>query len=550
MLILAGCQSDTSLKQKKELENDSRIFIDITEKSKLNFVHDPGVDGSYFMPESLGSGCALFDYDNDGDLDVLLLNAGSHNKGAGAGGTPALHRQERDGTFTNVTESAGLTETGYGMGAAVGDIDNDGNLDLFITTYGPEVLYRNNGNGTFTDITKQAGTSDDEWSTSAMFLDYDRDGFLDLYATNYLQYDPNVHCSDKAGRPEYCGPKIFSGVSDRLYHNNRNATFTDVSVKSGIASVPMKGLGIVSGDFNNDSYPDIYAANDGEPNLLWINQKDGTFQDHAVALGAAVNGLGQPEGSMGVAAGDADEDGDLDLFMTVLHDEKIQFFRNERELGFVDDSLASGLAGPSAPFTGFGAGFFDYDNDGDLDVAVVNGRIERGPLLIQKDAPDYWDHYSEPNMLFENVAGRYRDVSKYAGNFGSDLKTSRGLAFGDVDNDGDIDLLVTNTGAGAQLFRNDVSAKGHWLIVRAIDGALKRDAIGAVITVDAGGKKIVRIAQPGYSYLSSNDPRVHFGLGVATSVDRILIRWPDGKQEVFPATRADQFITLTKGSGK
>lgn len=500
------------------------------------------------MPESLGSGAALFDYNNDGSLDVYLVNAGPHNN-VNNSVRDQLFEQQRDGKFLDVTEKAGLGDPGYGLGVATGDIDNDGDQDLYATNFGHDKLYLNNGDRTFKDVTNQAGITNSGWSASVIFLDYDLDGYLDIYVARYLDYNPANRCTDKAGRPEYCGPKGFSGLPDVLYHNNRNATFTDVSVSSGIAASALKGLGVVSADFNNDDYPDIYVANDGEQNHLWINQKDGTFRDRAIELGAAVNALGEPEASMGLTFGDIDADGDPDLFMTHLRDEKNTLYRNLGELGFQDDSWSTGLAGPSIPFTGFGTGFFDFDNDGDLDVAVANGRIARGPLLIRKKMPDYWDPYAETNLLFQNDGtGKFQDVSNQAGSFCSNVENGRGLAFGDIDNDGDIDLLANNGGGSARLYRNE--ARGHWLLVRAIDPAIKRDAIGARITVHVAGKRIVRFLAPGYSYLCSNDPRVHFGLGSATKIEKIEVRWPGGKTEVFPAAYTDQLLTLRKGHAK
>ena len=527
---------------------ETGFFTEITQQSNLQFIHNPGVDGSYFMPESLGSGAALFDYNNDGRLDIYLVNAGPHNK-PDASVTDQLFQQQTDGKFIDVTKAAGVGDPGYGLGVAAGDIDNDGNLDLYITNYGNDTLYRNNGNGTFSNITAQAGITNSGWSASVIFLDYDLDGFLDIYVAKYLDYKSATRCTDRAGRPEYCGPQGFQGLPDVLYHNNGNSTFTDVSVPSGIASSSLRGLGVVSVDFNDDRYPDIYVANDGDANHLWINQKDGTFRDQAVELGAAVNALGQPEASMGIAAGDMDADTDQDLFMTHLRDEKDTLYRNHGVIGFQDDSWATGIAAVSIPFTGFGAGFFDFDNDTDLDIALVNGRIARGPLLIRNKSADYWDAYAEPNLLHENDGtGKFTNASDKAGTFCSNIENSRGLAFGDIDNDGDVDLLVTTCGGPARIYRNEINSKNHWLMIRAIDD--KRDAIGARITVEVAGKRIVRFVAPGYSYLCSNDPRVHFGLGSRAKFDRIEVQWPGGPAEVFSAGKADQILTLTKGHGK
>jgi hypothetical protein len=540
-VFFVGCNSSNS--------GPSGFFTEITKKSGLNFVHDPALDGTYYFPEVMGAGGGFLDYDNDGDLDIYLVNGQRHGSNQGPLLKNRLFRQDKPGKFSDVTDQAfGSAKTGYGMGIAIGDIDNDGDVDLYVTNFGSDQLFRNNGNGTFTDITKEAGINTSGWGTSATFLDFDRDGFLDLYVATYVRFDPEIVCTDKAGRKDYCSPVSYRSETDRLYRNNGNGTFTDVSARSGIGLVSWKGLGVLAADFNQDLYPDIYVANDREPANLWVNQRDGTFQDLALVLGAAVNALGQPEAGMGVTSGDADGDGDLDLFKTHFRDETNTFYRHMGELGFQDDTAESNLGPPSLPYTGFGTGFFDYDQDGDLDLAVVNGRVTRGPLLIQKEKPDFWDDYSEPNLLFENDGtGHFKNVSNLAGPFTSEIESSRGLAFGDIDNDGDIDLLVTNDGGQARLFRNDLKPKGNWLSIRA--KAWNRDANGAVVIATFSGKHLKRMVQPGYSYLSSNDPRVHFGLGESTSVDEISVEWPDGKIEKFPGVKANQFITLEKGKG-
>ncbi len=523
------------------------FFTDVTETSGIKFVHDPGVDGSYFMPESMGTGGAFLDFDNDGDLDIYLINSGPHNN------TPRTvqnHLYRNDGNkFTDVTASSGLKGDGYGIGVAVGDIDNDGDVDIYVTNYGPDELYRNNGNGSFSDITREARIRDHEWGSSAAFFDYNNDGFLDLYVANYLKYDPRVTCTDTAGRQDYCGPKGFRGAADILYRNNRNRTFTDVSSSSGIASVEMKGLGVAPGDFNRDGLIDIFVANDGEPNLLWVNRGNGTFQDQAHQLGAAVNAIGRAEANMGIAVGDVGNDGGFDLFVTHLRGESNTLFRFNPEFGFQDDTVVAGLSESSIPYTGFGTGFFDFDQDGDLDLAVANGRISRGPLLTRTQ--NYWDDYAEPNLLYQNDGnGKFTLIQKAADFFSSTIETGRGLAFGDFDNDGDIDLLVTNCGQRARLYRNDLSNKGHWLMVRATNPVLKLDGIGAEITITVAGKKIMRHLSPAYSYLCSNDPRVHFGLGPVTDVEQIQVRWPDGGKEDFSRTAADRLVVLEKGKGK
>ncbi|MFQ5888710.1 MAG: CRTAC1 family protein, partial [Gemmatimonadota bacterium] len=550
-LLLAGCDGADGQGGARSDSASPAPFTDVTAEVGLAFVHDAGVDSSYYMPESIGSGGAFLDYDGDGDLDIYLVN-GARRGVAGRSRPPLrnrLFRQEADGSFTDVTEASGLGDPGYGMGVAVGDIDNDGDPDVYVTNVGPDALYRNEGDGTFAEISRAAGIGNPAWGASAVFFDYDSDGLLDLYVTNYVAFDSTVVCTDEAGRPDYCGPAAFPGVPDVLYHNEGNGTFADVSVASGIAAGRSKGLGVVAADFDRDGRQDLYVANDGEANHLWLNEGDGTFRDEAGALGAAVNALGRPEAGMGIALGDIDEDADLDLLITHLGGETNTLYRRAGPYGYQDDTSLAGLHGPSLPYTGFGTGFVDYDQDGDLDLVVVNGRVIRGPPLTTGRPPDWWDPYAEPNQLFENDgAGRFREVSEGVPALFEAVENSRGLAFGDVDEDGDLDLLITNGGGPARLLRSD-GAKGHWLIVRAVEPALRRDAIGAEVTVVAGGRRLHRIATAGESFLSSSDPRVHFGLGDAAEVERILVRWPDGTSEAFPGVAADRAVTLRRGEG-
>lgn len=543
-MFVAGCQRADEVESARQT---TQIFTDITDQVNLNFTHDPGVDGSYFMPEVMGSGGAFLDYDNDGDLDIYLVNGAGHGdkKAGGIRAQNRLFRQEPNGTFVDVTESSGLGDTGYGMGVAVGDIDNDGHVDVYIANYGADVLYRNNGNGTFTDISQEAGIRNQRWASSVVFFDYNGDDFLDIYVVNYIAYDPSVNCADRSGRPDYCGPDRFPGVPDVLYRNNGDGTFADMSDVAGVAKFFSKGLGVVSADFNADLYADLYVANDGEPNQLWINQQNGTFRNEAMILGTAVNELGHAEAGMGIAVGDVDNDGDFDLFISHLGTESNTLYRNAGAHGFHDDTASAGLGGPSIPYTGFGTGFMDYDHDGDLDLAVANGRVIRGTPLLNSDPAKHWDDYSEPNLLFENDGGRFHKVNDEKSGW-SMIDNSRGLVFGDVDNDGDIDLLVVNDGGRARLLRNDVKKKGHWLVVGAIDPKLRRAAIGATITVVAGGRRLHRLVTRGYSYLSSNDPRAHFGLGLPDTVEQIIVEWPDGAKETFAGVKADQVVILRR----
>ncbi len=530
------------------------LFSDVTAAVGLAFVHDPGVDGAYYYPEIIGSGGGFLDFDGDGDLDVYLVN-GARRPHAAGGPNPEplrnrLYRQEADGSFVDVTDRAGVGDTGFGMGLATGDIDNDGDVDLYVTNVGGDVLYRNEGDGTFTDVTRAAGLADTVWGASATMTDVDGDGWLDLYVTNYVVVDTAANCTDLSGQMDYCGPAFYLGVPDLLYRNRGDGRFDDVSARSGIAAVAAAGLGVVAADFSGDGHQDIYVANDGEPNQLWVNLGDGTFEDQALEYGVAVSALGRAEAGMGVAIGDPDGDADLDLLLTHLRGEANRLYVRGPH-AFEDGSFRAGLAGPSTPFTGFGTGFVDIDHDGDQDLLVVNGRVLGGPMLVRSAASEYWDPYAEPNLVFLNDgAGRFDDVSAREPMFVDNITNSRGLAFGDVDSDGDIDLLITNGGGEARLLVGRGAELGHWLLVRAHDPEWSRDAVGAVVTVVSGGRAMHRLVTTGYSYLASHDPRVHFGLGTAATVDEIRVRWPDGSHERFPGGSADRVVEVAKGTGE
>jgi hypothetical protein len=532
------------------------VFVEITQDVSLSFVHDAGHDGSYFVPETMGGGVCVFDYNNDGRPDIYLINGGERSTSR-RGETGAirktinrLFRQEVDGTFIDVTMESGLGDTGYGMGCAVGDINNDGHLDVYVTNYGPDALFLNNGDGTFTNVTEQAGIRNHHWSASAAFIDYDRDGWLDLYVTNYLKYDPHKSCTDAAGRPDYCGPTAFPGVADVLYRNEGDGRFRDVSVEAGIASVRLAGLGVVCLDLDDDGWPDIYAANDADPNNLWINRRDGTFVDEAVLRGVAYNGEGHPEAGMGIALGDVTGNGWIDLFLTHLIDETNTYYRNLGGGEFEDATAQVGLGVVSLPYTGFGTAFFDYDHDGHLDVVVVNGAVKRRPSVLKRTG-GFWDDFAEPNLFFANDGkGRFVNVSEMVGAFGAAIEVTRAFMPVDIDGDGDLDLLVTNIDGPARLYRNDTPGNRAWLMIRVIDPMLKRDALGAKVVIDTGERKHVRFAVPPGSYLVGAEPIIHLGLGAVERFEKINVRWPDGAWEVFPGGTARQRLALRKGEGR
>ncbi len=534
---------------------EGNLFTEVTDEAGVDFRHETGDEGNWWFPEVMGSGAAFLDYDNDGDLDIYLIQAGGPPEPR-TGITPPrepnrLFRQDGDGTFTDQTAESGLGDRGYGTGVGVGDMDNDGFVDIYVANYGPDALFHNEGNGRFTNVTERAGIGGDEWSSSVVFCDYDGDGFLDIYVTNYSKHDKHKECVSSDGSIDYCSPQSFPGTSDILYHNSGDGTFTDASRPSGIGDVAEPGLGVVCVDFNGDGRMDFYITNDGEPNHQWENQGDGTFVEQAFLNAVALNHMGRKEAGMGVDVGDVDGDGDLDLFMTHLKDQTHTLYTSEGDLGFDDRSSASGIGALSLPWTGFGTGFIDFDNDGDLDIAIVNGRAYIDTVLEGAGSDPHWSKFAEPNTLMENDGGgKFNDVSSTAGTFASQVEVGRGMAFGDVDNDGDVDILLNNGDGPARLFRNDAPKNGSWLMVRALDSARKRDAPSAVITLTAGGKEYVRGAQAGYGYRSSSDPRAHFGVPGADAAESIRVLWPDGTEEAFPGIELNQSIVLEKGKGK
>ncbi len=529
-------------------------FTEITSDVRLDFVHESGAKGRLHLAEVMGAGAALFDYDNDGDLDIYLTNGNLELPRMVSAVAPLnrLYRQQPGGRFVDVTIESNLGDGGYGMGVAIADIDNDGDTDVYVTNFGPDKLYRNRGDGTFEDITAEAGIDVAGWSCSAVFFDYDLDGFLDLYVTQYVELNPLKTCTDGAGRTDYCGPTAFPPVHDVLLHNNGGRTFTDVSDKAGIAAIAAAGLGVISEDLNDDGLPDIYVANDAFANQLWINMGDGSFRDDAFITGTAYNWNGVPEAGMGILAADFDNDANLDLFLTHLGAESNTLYRNLGEaFGFSDITGESGLAMSSVPFTGFGTCALDVELDGDLDVIVVNGRVVRGDPCFDAGVPPPWDMYAEPNLFFLNDGtGRFESGDALAGSLCSRVEITRGLVVGDVDADGDQDVLLSNVQGPARLYRNDAPRLGHWLSIRAVDPELRRDAIGARVSVFIGDRQLIRTITSGSSYLSASEPEAHFGLGDADRPDRVEVRWPGGAREMFHGVPGDQAVTLVRGAGE
>ncbi len=523
-------------------------FIDVTEAAGLRFHHDAGPEGDFFMPQALGSGAALFDADGDGRLDILLL----HNGGP-KGSRHQLFLQQPDGTFRNASAGSGLDVAGYGMGVAIGDVDNDGKPDVLITEYGGVRLFRNLGGGKFEEITRQAGLDNPGWATSAAFFDFDRDGWLDLVVVNYVDHDPTLQRKLPSGQPEYSAPKAFPGRVTRLFHNLGFGKFEDVTVSSGLGALAGPGLGILCGDFDGDGWPDIFVANDGAANRLWINQKGKTFREEAFSRGVAFNRTGQAEAGMGVAWADVEGDGLFNLFVTHLGEETHTLWRQHPRGAFTDRTTTTDLLRSKWRGTGFGVVMEDFDCDGAVDLAIANGRIARGQANANPALGSHWGLYAERNQLFAGDGkGKFRDVSLDNPALCGTPNVARGLAWGDVDNDGAIDLLVTTAGGEVKLHRNVAPNRGNWLTVRAYDPALKRDAYGAEVRVRAGSRSWVRQINPASSYLCSNDPRAHFGLGNVKHIDSIVIRWPNGKQEEeeFKGVEINQRIELHRGKGK
>jgi hypothetical protein len=521
-------------------------FEDVTKASGITWVHNNAHSNERYLPETVGAGCAFLDYDNDGWMDIYLVNSGPSDFFKPS--TPlknALYHNNHDGTFTDVTDKAGVAGGTFGMGAAAADYDGDGWVDLYVTSYGRNILYHNNGNGTFTDVTDKAGVAAPGWSTQATWFDYDNDGKLDLFVSSFVLYDQtaqNLYCTDESKRRYYCVPRFFKPTPSHLFHNNGDGTFTDVSKESGIARSPGKSFGAVATDVNNDGLMDLFVANDTMPNFLFINKGGGKFEEVGLASGVAFSEAGKPRSGMGVDSADYDGDGWQDLFVANIDQEFFSLYHNQRDLTFTDEP---GEIGPATQLlSGWGLKFFDYDNDGDPDLLLVNGHPDD---LIEMRAARV--KYREPLLMFENTGRGFRNVSAQSGApFARDF-SGRGMAVGDFDNDGDLDVLVSNNGEAPLLLRNDGGNRGHWLGLQLVATKSNPAAVGAVITWQAGGVKRSRLKTGGGSYLASHDPREILGIGAAPKFDSVEIRWPSGKVDKLTDLPVNTYVKVVEGEG-
>ena len=532
-------------------EAHSIKFVDVAQSAGINFRHDNASSPEKYLIETMGAGCAWIDYDQNGLLDLYLVNSAATRLYAPKQPLrSALYRNNGDGTFTDVTDNARVGAEGlFGMGVAVGDYDNDGFPDLLVLGYGRCILYHNNGDGTFTDVTAHAGVANaGRWASSAAWFDYDNDGLLDLVIVNYIDWSPdrNFWCGEHGpGMRSYCHPDDYNGQPPALFHNNGDGTFTDVSQKSGIGSKPGNGLGVVTFDYDDDGWQDVFIANDSMANFLFHNNRDGTFREVGYAAGVAVSADGLPEAGMGTDAADTTGDGRMDLIVTHLDSQLARFYRNRGDGTFDDATLQSQLGYATFHLSGFGVRFMDYDNDGARDIFMANGHV-----LDNIDRYNSSVHYAEPKLMFCNLGnGRFENVSD---RLGSDFLlpcVSRGAAVGDFDNDGDLDILVNNNGGAPQLLRNDGGNRNHWIQVFLIGTKSNRDAVGARVKVVAGNRILYDQKKGGMSYQSAQDPRLHFGLADRQIVDSLEIRWPSGAATKLQNLKADQVVTVKEGSG-
>ncbi len=537
------------------LAQNAGKFVDITEASGVHFRHMASHTSRKYLPETMGAGVALFDYDNDGRLDIFLVNGAPLGDPTAKGTIPQktgpqywnrLYHQKADGTFEDVTEKAGLQGVGYGMGVAVGDYDNDGFEDLYVTAYGGNKLYHNNGDGTFTDVTEKSGTGGGGWSTSAAWVDLDQDGLLDLVVLRYVEWDfDEIWCGEhKEGMRAYCHPDYFKPIAPLVYHNDGNGHFTEVAAKIGMGK-PGKGLGVALGDYDRDGRTDIFVANDSMVEFLYRNKGNGTFEDTGLFAQVAVDGDGRTYAGMGVDFADYNNDGLPDLVITDLANQRYALYKNEGDGSFSYASYATGIGRMTIGHSGWGVRFLDYDNDGWKDLLIMQGHDLD---TIENSSPSL--HYREPMLLARNTGKEFVDVSSDSGTVFQQAWVGRGLAIGDLDNDGRVDAVVTTNGGPAYVLHNETAMTHHWLILRLVGHRSNRDAIGAEVKIlTKQGMQMATVSTAG-SYLSSSDKRVHFGLGGEKTVQSIEIRWPSGMVQTIGNVAGDQILQIDEAVGQ
>jgi len=521
-------------------------FRDITQSAGIRFTHNNGAFGKKYLPETMGPGCAFIDYDNDGYPDILLINAQDWPGHSHAASTPKLYHNNHDGTFTDVTAKSGLGISIFGLGVAIGDYDNDGFDDIFITALGQSHLFHNNGNGTFTDVTKAAGLwGPNEFSTGAAWVDYDRDGKLDLVVANYVQWslETDIYCTLDGAHKSYCTPESYKGASARLWHNLGGGKFEDATQKAKFYDPTSKSLGVAILDYNNDGWPDILLANDTQPNKLYLNKQNGTFEERAVSAGIAFSEDGVARAGMGVDAADYDHSGHQSILITNFANQMLSLYHNEANGLFVDEAPRSEVGRNSLLTLGFGCFFFDYDNDGWPDILVANGHIENEIERVQKRV-----HYAMPPHLFRNTGGKFKEVTDSLGAAFASPKVSRGAAYADINNDGALDVLIMTNGGRPWLFRNE-GGTNQSLRVKLVGTKSNRDGIGAIVRVGAGSDKQFQMLHSGSSYLSSSELVLTFGLAAHTKADGIEIQWPSGQTDKLSNINAGQTITVEEGKG-
>ncbi len=545
-----GISAQSQNSSGSDISRISGRFVDVTERLGIRFVQTASPTSRKYLLETMGSGVAVFDYDNDGRLDIFFANGARIDDPMQPDAIPQkdgpqywnrLYHQKVDGSFEDVTEKAGLAGIGYCTGVAVGDFDNDGYEDLFVTGYGRSTLYHNNGNGTFTDVTDKAGVAGSGWATSAAWFDYDHDGRLDLVVARYMEWKfDDIYCGERReGYRSYCHPDIFKPVSVLLYHNEGNGKFIEVSHKAGVDK-PMKGLGVAVADYDKDGWPDFFIANDSIPEALYHNKRDGTFEEVALVSGIALDGGGATFAGMGVDFEDYNNDGWPDVIVTDLANQRYSLYTNGGDGTFDYATNSSGLGAITLLHSGWGVRFLDYDNDGWKDLFIVQAHVMDN---IEVNEPHL--HYLEPPMLLHNERGRkFTDVSSSSGEVFHKRWAGRGLASGDIDNDGKVDVIVTSNNGPARVLKNETPTDNHWLTLKLVGVKSNRDAIGAQVEIATESGKQYASVTTASSYQSSSDPRLHFGLGNAVSVKSIRIRWPSGMVQALPETKGDQILTI------